>query len=103
MAGGIAADVPEPSSQQQQQQQQQLNMQAAAVPVPAAKDAEVPAPTLQQLLRVGVVKGIPFVAFGFFDNMIMVRRTSPLQHLQQAPSSTATTASPVISNLKTPV
>jgi hypothetical protein len=74
MAGGIAADVPESLQQQQQQQQhqQQLNMQAVAA-VPAAKDADIPQPTWQQLLRVGVVKGIPFVAFGFFDNMIMVR------------------------------
>jgi hypothetical protein len=37
---------------------------------------EVPEPTFQQLLRVGVTKGLPFVAFGFFDNLIMV---SPAQ------------------------
>jgi hypothetical protein len=39
---------------------------------------EVPEPTFQQLLRVGVTKGLPFVAFGFFDNLIMVRLA---QHL----------------------
>lgn len=33
---------------------------------------EVQEPTFKQLLRVAVVKGIPFVAFGFFDNIIMV-------------------------------
>lgn len=33
---------------------------------------EVPEPTFRQLLRVGVTKGIPFVAFGFFDNIIMI-------------------------------
>lgn len=34
---------------------------------------EVPEPSLKQLLRVGITKGLPFVAFGFFDNIIMVR------------------------------
>jgi len=41
---------------------------------PAAADAgAVPEPTFQQLLRVAVTRGLPFVAFGFFDNIIMVR------------------------------
>jgi hypothetical protein len=72
MAGGIASEAAEPT-QQQQQQQQQLAMQAVVTAPAAVKEAELPQPTFQQLLRVGVVKGIPFVAFGFFDNMIMVR------------------------------
>jgi hypothetical protein len=71
MAGGIASEAPEPT--QQRQQQQQLAMQAVVTAPAAAQEAELPQPTFQQLLRVGVVKGIPFVAFGFFDNMIMVR------------------------------
>ncbi|KAF8067250.1 TMEM65 [Scenedesmus sp. PABB004] len=45
---------------------------ADVVAAAAAAAAEPPAPTLQQLLRVGVTRGIPFVAFGFFDNMIMI-------------------------------
>ncbi|KAF6248354.1 hypothetical protein COO60DRAFT_1707102 [Scenedesmus sp. NREL 46B-D3] len=47
-------------------------MAAAAAESAAAKEADLPQPTFQQLLRVGVVRGIPFVAFGFFDNMIMI-------------------------------
>lgn len=41
-----------------------------AGPVTPASDA--PAPTTAQLLRIAMTRGIPFVAFGFFDNMIMV-------------------------------
>lgn len=37
-----------------------------------AAPQEVQEPTFKQLLRVGVTKGLPFVAFGFFDNIIMV-------------------------------
>jgi hypothetical protein len=41
---------------------------------PATADAgAVPEPTFQQLLRVAITRGLPFVAFGFFDNIIMVR------------------------------
>eukprot|EP00882_Tetradesmus_deserticola_P018395 GHRQ01019760.1.p1 GENE.GHRQ01019760.1~~GHRQ01019760.1.p1 ORF type:complete len:190 (+),score=40.51 GHRQ01019760.1:845-1414(+) len=71
MAGGIAADAPDTP--------ERLDRTAVVAPA-AVKEAEVPQPTFQQLLRVSVVKGIPFVAFGFFDNMIMVRR---LLHHQQ--------------------
>lgn len=39
---------------------------AAAVAAPA------PAPTLAQLMRFATIKGLPFVAFGLFDNMIMI-------------------------------
>jgi hypothetical protein len=87
MAGGIASELAE-QTQQQQQQQQQSTMQAVATPPAAAKEAEVPLPTFQQLLRVGVVKGIPFVAFGFFDNMIMVRGWREVQRRQQAAVTT---------------
>lgn len=54
------------------------NHQAAATSAgPAEQQDEeearpVPEPTFKQLLRVGVTKGLPFVAFGFFDNIIMV-------------------------------
>jgi hypothetical protein len=41
--------------------------QAAGQQAPAA----VPEPSFKQLLRVGVTKGLPFVAFGFFDNVIV--------------------------------
>lgn len=51
----------------------------AIVPTtPVIPAADLPAPTRGQLLRVALTKGIPFVAFGFFDNMIMVGEiTSP--------------------------
>lgn len=29
-------------------------------------------PTMRQLTRVAITKGLPFVAFGFFDNVIMI-------------------------------
>ena len=46
---------------------------AAGAEEPADDRAqEVPEPSFRQLLRVGVTKGLPFVAFGFFDNIIMV-------------------------------
>lgn len=53
---------------------------AAAAPEEDSSKAakEVPEPTFQQLLRVGVTKGLPFVAFGFFDNLIMVSTAQQL-------------------------
>lgn len=33
---------------------------------------EVQEPSFKQLMRVGMTSALPFVAFGFFDNMIMV-------------------------------
>lgn len=50
---------------------------AAATPAEPGGEAahqEVPEPSFKQLLRVGITKGLPFVAFGFFDNIIMVSR-----------------------------
>lgn len=41
------------------------------------EDESTEPPTLRQLSRVAVIKGLPFVAFGFFDNLIMVRNHSP--------------------------
>lgn len=48
---------------------------AAAATAPARDSStaqEVQEPTFKQLLRVGITKGLPFVAFGFFDNIIMI-------------------------------
>jgi hypothetical protein len=51
---------------------------AAARPDKPGAEApqEVPEPSFKQLLRVGITKGLPFVAFGFFDNLIMVSQQS---------------------------
>lgn len=46
--------------------------QTAVVTTGAGVQDEVPQPTFKQLLQVAVTKGLPFVAFGFFDNIIMV-------------------------------
>eukprot|EP00879_Flechtneria_rotunda_P011164 GHRR01011662.1.p1 GENE.GHRR01011662.1~~GHRR01011662.1.p1 ORF type:complete len:184 (+),score=35.29 GHRR01011662.1:222-773(+) len=66
---GETFDVPDPFSRR-----------AATADTHHSANAEVP--TNWQLLRVAVTKGIPFVAFGFFDNIIMVGQT--LQWLQSA-------------------
>lgn len=72
----MAGELPAADAAQHSQQQHHPGVQAALVPT-AAVEAEVAPPSLKQLLRVAATRGIPFVAFGFFDNMIMVRAAHP--------------------------
>ncbi len=44
----------------------------SAPQTPAAEGVAEPAPTMRQLAWVAFSKGIPFIAFGFMDNIIMV-------------------------------
>lgn len=82
---------PASASEQQQQQQPHSHAPPSSAPVPAL----IPDPTLAQLSRVAVKAGLPFVAFGFCDNALMVRctRVHASNVLLARPSSAAAATS----------